>query len=304
MPFSTMVPGLPGGPLETDYPIHVDLIPISQRQRPGRKASLPRRSVQHGNGNPNSSAAGEKGFLHGGADGGMVSYHSTGDDREVFVMVPADEVTFQAADGPGPGNENGFSCEMVEDANLWADPARRDRVIHICADFMGRVAARLNIAIPEQHWDFNWVVCGCSGPCDQECGDRHNCPDKLRHVRMPDGRLAWEVYVQQWHAAKADELQRMNPFPPLRIPIPVGAMEIDIAGIGLVPLRRNTPPRFVATVEGKFFTAPNAGAPVATRTGYRVGKICRFTHRAAIGEKNWLVSRRGSWAPAADFDRP
>src|SRR5262249_55821853 len=143
-----------------------------------------------------SSAAGERSFLHGlGAGGDFVSYHATGDDREVFVMVPADEVTFQAADGGGPGNENGFSCEMGEDEGLWADPARRNRVIHICADFMGRVAARLNIAEPQQHFDFNWGEC-CDSPCDVVCGNRHDCPNKLRHT-MIDGRLAWDIYAQQ-----------------------------------------------------------------------------------------------------------
>jgi hypothetical protein len=89
----------------------------------------------------------------------------------------------------------------------------------------------------------------------------------------------------------------------VRVPIPTGATEIDIRGAGLLQLRRNTPPRFVATADGKFFTAPSIEAPRATPSGYRIGKICRFTHRAAVDGKTWLVSKRGSWAPASDFDR-
>jgi hypothetical protein len=58
MTFSTAVPGLPGGPLATDYPIHLKILPDWMTQnRPGIPASTPRRSVQHGNGNPNSAAA-------------------------------------------------------------------------------------------------------------------------------------------------------------------------------------------------------------------------------------------------------
>jgi hypothetical protein len=161
--------------------------------------------VQHGNGNPNSSAAAEAQYLFNGAEGRQASYHSTCDDRECWVMIPADEVTWQAADGDGPGNMNGFSCEMIEDATLWADPGRRDRVIAVTADFMGRVAARLNIDRPQQHWDFNF-----NDP------DRHDCPNKLRHT-MIGGRLAWDIYVDRWNAAKLDERRRMSgqqPVPP------------------------------------------------------------------------------------------
>src|SRR4029453_5553951 len=169
----TAVPGLPGGPLATEYPIHLKILPEGMtRNRPGIPASTPRRSVQHGNGNPNSAAASEAQYLFNGAEGRQASYHSTShekefwggipaadgrylfsgaegreasypstcDDKECWVMIPADEVTWQAADGGGPGNMNGFSCEMIEDANLWADPGRRDRVISVTADFMGRVA--------------------------------------------------------------------------------------------------------------------------------------------------------------------
>jgi hypothetical protein len=207
---STTVPGLPGGPLETDYPIHLKILPEWMTQnRPGIPAMMPRRSVQHGNGNPHSTAASEAQYLFNGAEGRQASYHSTCDDRECWVMIPADEVTWQAADGGGPGNMNGFSCEMIEDADLWADPGRRDRVITVTADFMGRVAARLNIDKPERHWDFNWVVAGCPAFCETEHPDRHNCPDKLRHT-MIGGRLAWDIYADRWFAARTDERKRMG----------------------------------------------------------------------------------------------
>lgn len=207
--FTTEIPGLPGGPLITEYPIKLKILPASQtRNRPGIKARLPRVSVQHGNGNPNSSAAGEATYLYNGAGGRQASYHSAGDDKEIWVMIPADEVTWQAADGDGPGNMNGFSCEMVEDAALWTNSTRRDNVIRICADFMGRVAARLSIEKPQQHWDFNWVI-ACDSPCNTKHPQRNDCPNKLRYVLI-NGRLAWDIYVQQWQAAKVSEITRMG----------------------------------------------------------------------------------------------
>ncbi|MGI8486779.1 MAG: N-acetylmuramoyl-L-alanine amidase [Thermomicrobiales bacterium] len=193
---TTTVPGLPGGPLLTTYPIQMKLIPAwNTYQRPGIKAERPRRSVQHGTGNPSSMAAGEITWLvDSKAGGGQVSFHATADDTGVWIGVPLDEVSWQAADGGGPGNMNGFSCEMIENTSMWNDPARRTKAIAITADFMGRVAARLEAANPEQHYTFNFAD-----------PNRHDCPDKLRHVAG-----AWDAYVTQWNTSKADELARMK----------------------------------------------------------------------------------------------
>jgi hypothetical protein len=283
--YTTEIPGLPGGPLVTTYPIHIKLIPTWRtHNRPGIKARMPRRSVQHGNGNPNSSAAGEATYLFNGAEGRQASYHSAADDKEVWVMVPADEVTWQAADSAGPGNMNGYSCEMVEDSALWANPARRDRCIAITADFMGRVAARLGIAKPEQHWDFNYML-----PAPQ----RHDCPNKLRHTTI-NGRLAWDIYVQQWQAAKADELKRMQPTPVEVKPHPIGneatkdgETRVDENGIIWVWVHREFPIELpVQTYEwadktsGKGPILP-AGKPV---TGYWL---------TTVDGDMWVTSRQG-----------
>jgi hypothetical protein len=194
MAFKTEIPGLPGGPLATTYPIRINLIAADGFQRPGTKARQPRRSVQHGTGNAsNASAWAEAQYFVNGAEGRQASVHACADDNEVVICVPLDEVTWQAADGGGPGNMNGLSCEMMEADVIWSDPARRNKLIAITADFMGRCAARFNIAEPEQHWTFN-----AGSP------DRHDCPNKLRHLTI-DGRPAWDIYAQQWRAAKAKE---------------------------------------------------------------------------------------------------
>lgn len=199
-PYSTTIPGLPGGPLKTTYPIRFNLIAIDGYQRTGQKAHTPRRSVQHGTANAsNASAYGEAQYFVNGAEGRQASIHACADDREVVICVPADEVTWQAADGAGPGNMNGYSCEMMEATAIWQNPGRRDALIAITADFMGRVSARLGIATPEKHYDFN---AGSS--------DRHYCPNKLLTTTI-NGRRAWDIYAEQWRAAKADELAPDKP---------------------------------------------------------------------------------------------
>lgn len=205
MSYSTTVPGLPGGPLVTAYPIRQNLVAVDGYQRPGEKARTPRQSIQHGTANPtNQSAWAEAQYFVDGAEGRQASVHSFADDTEVVIGVPLDEIAWQAGDDTGPGNLNGFANEMMEATAIWQNPARRDRMIAIAADFMGRCAARLAAPQPTRHWDWNWGEC-CDSPCDVQCGDRHHCPNYLMNTGL------WDVsYVPQWIAAKNDELARMG----------------------------------------------------------------------------------------------
>lgn len=228
--YTTVIPGVPGGALTTDYPIHVRILPASQTiNRPGFAARTPRRSVQHGNGNPNAYAASDSLWLYNGARGAnglptQTSFHADGDHTGVWFNIPANEVTWQAADGGGPGNYNGFSCEMSEHSVYRTNMDLLRRNIYVNADFMGRVAgARLGAGGPEQHWSFNYRIAGCSAPCDVPAPNRHNCPNILRTMTI-DGRSAWSIYAAQWAKSKADELQRMRgtqPKPPPKAPKPV-----------------------------------------------------------------------------------
>jgi hypothetical protein len=286
--FTTTIPGLPGGPLETTYPVAMKIIPVGL-QRPGTPAHTPRRSVQHGNGNPNAMAAADAQWLANGApnDQGkptQTSWHAIGDDTQVIVQVPLNEVTWQAADGSGPGNMNGVSCEMSEHSAIWSDQGRALRCIANCADFMGRCAARFGIDKPEQHWDFNWVEC-CNTPCDVQCGNRHNCPDKLRHSTIA-GRPAWDIYVGDWNAAKADELARMSGTTPAPTPTPdpvprVSWSETDVgpqtmhdgspALAFLIELtaERDVPVRATATRTGKIIHTIKKGEKIKGRGSMR-----------------------------------
>ena len=214
--YITDIPGLPGGPLRTTYPITMRIVPEGQTlNRPGIKARSPRRSVQHGNGNPNALAAADAQWLFNGArtDAGVpqqLSYNATADDTGVTICIPLDEVTWQAADGDGPGNMCGYSCEMSEYRLIRQTPERLRTAIAITADFMGRCAARLNANKPERHWDFNFAL-----PAEL----RHHCPDMLMSDTI-DGQNAWAVYVAQWTAARADELTRMQVKPTPAAPEP------------------------------------------------------------------------------------
>ena len=211
--WKTNIPGLPANPLTTNHPVFVQLIPASHtNQRPGIKAGRPRRSVQHGSGNATSTARGEANYVTRIiANSAQVSYHSATDDQETGVFVPLDEVTWQAADGSGPGNMCGASNEMCENESIWADPVRRFNMIDNAANFMGGVAAHIAMETPEQHWTFNF-----NDP------NRHNCPNFLRN-RYHNGRRAWDVYAELWHMYKAQELARLGGQPvPTPVPAPGG----------------------------------------------------------------------------------
>jgi hypothetical protein len=85
------------------------------------------------------------------------------------------------------------------------------------------------------------------------------------------------------------------PYPPQRIPAPD---HISAQGHTLLV---NADVRFRCTRDGLFRTAPSIDAPSATPSGYASGKMYTFDYRAVVVHVRWLVSKRGSWAPAADF---
>lgn len=274
--YSTVVPGLPGGPLLTDYPIDTDvMIPAwNTYQRPGIKAMQPRVSVQHGTANPNSLRKGEVNWLvNQRAGGGQTSFHACSDDTGVSVAVPADEVTWQAADGAGPGNMSGFSCEMIENAAMWASPARRRRAIYITADFMGRVAARLGIARPTYHWTYNYGNAPSA---------RHRCPEQLMFVH-PEAK---DDYERQWYASRADELARMGGTAGLKAGDRVKATKAVLARRGW----GTSQPVVMNIAAGTVGTVTDDGSGILVRQGNGM---------------DWfnVTTKSGSgWVPVQDFE--
>jgi hypothetical protein len=138
--------------IELPVPLIVRLIPVTQtRQRPGLIRQTPGAWVQHETGNFN------------GAEGQTRSYHFTVDDKEVYQMIPVNEVTWQAADGSGPGNMAGVSCELCVNTDSDWTKARKNAEV-----LAGRVSKALGITKITRHYDYN-----VGDP------DRHFCPKEM-----------------------------------------------------------------------------------------------------------------------------
>ena len=164
--------------IELPVPLIVDLIPKGQtNQRPGIARQTPGYWVQHetDNASRGADAAMHNRWLHNGASGAVVSFHFCVDDGVIYQMIPIDEVTWQAADGDGPGNMSGVSSELCVNTGINTAKAR-----HNAEALCGGVMKALGLGSDriKRHWDFN-----------AGAGDRHHCPDQM----MNDGY--WPTFV-------------------------------------------------------------------------------------------------------------
>lgn len=187
------VAGLPV-PIELPVPLVIDLIPRSQTmQRPGIPRDTPGYYIQHETANYNTGADAEmhNRYLHNGAQGQYLSFHFAVDDGVIYQMIPVTEVTWQAADGSGPGNMSGISCELCvnQDAN-WT-VAR-----HNAEALAGGVMKALGMGIDrlKRHYDFN-----AADP------DRHYCPKEM----MTSGY--WATFVSNVGTIIGGSVQSMYP---------------------------------------------------------------------------------------------
>lgn len=143
MSYSTVIPGLPGGPLTTSFPINVNLIDSWRtNNRPGIKLRGGFSTTQHMTANWNTLAPAEAAYLRNGAGGRQASWHATGDDRIVEVTLPVDEVGWHASDGAGPGNMSTVAYELTQQRAMVNNPVRWRRARSNAAEFMGKIAAR------------------------------------------------------------------------------------------------------------------------------------------------------------------
>lgn len=161
--------------VESPAPIIQKLIPLSAA-RPGTKRKNPWKWVQHETGNPSVGANAEMHyrFLMGQL-GVQTSFHFVVDDDQIIQLVPCDEVTWQAADGTGPGNYNGISCELCINSDANKALSRRN------AEWLAGGVLKADegtVADVTRHWDYN-------------AGDpnRHHCPDLM----MTEGY--WPTFV-------------------------------------------------------------------------------------------------------------
>lgn len=165
--------------IELPVPLVIDLLPI----RPNVRSGIPRRTpgywVQHETGNPRAGAdaAMHSRYLKTIPDGTWVSFHFAADDGVIYQMVPVNEITWQAADGSGPGNYSGISCELCINAGINHAKAR-----HNAEALAGGVLKALSMGVDrvKRHWDFNYL---------NAAEDRHHCPDLM----MTEGY--WPTFV-------------------------------------------------------------------------------------------------------------
>jgi hypothetical protein len=190
--YTTVIPGLPGGPLVSSFRVGFNIIPASRTyQRPGIKLRGTFDTTQHATDNTSSNAPGEAAYFAGGAEGRQASVHAIADESVVMICLPLDEVGWHASDGAGPGNMSTVACELtmrtslVNNAALWRI-ARRN-----AAEFMGRVAARKAADnVPSFHRTY--------------APDRKWCPSILLN------NATWMAeYISDYKAFYADEKKRM-----------------------------------------------------------------------------------------------
>jgi hypothetical protein len=209
--------------LPDDILFEVKLIPVGQtNQRPGYALWQPPNWIAHETGNPRVGANADMHsvYLDNGAlavdpETGktysqQLGYHFTVDDHKVVQKLPVNEISWQAADGAGPGNYQCISCEQCINADGNEAKARHNHEA-LAAGVMaakGRTAANVG-----RHWDYNYL----NAPAY-----RHHCPDHM----MTEGY--WPTFVSNV-ATNIDAIRAMMattpdvPAPPAPAPEPQNA---------------------------------------------------------------------------------
>jgi len=165
--------------IELPVPLIQDLLPIRPNVRSGIPRQRPGYWIQHETGNPRAGADAQmhSRFLKTIPDGTYVSFHFAVDDGVIYQMVPIDEITWQAADGSGPGNYSGISCELCINAGIDTAKARKN-----AEALAGGIMRALGMSADrcKRHWDFN------AGTLD-----RHHCPDQMMNDNY------WPTFVSK-----------------------------------------------------------------------------------------------------------
>jgi hypothetical protein len=180
------------GQVELPVPLIVHLLPPSREKRPGTKRGTPGAWVQHETGNYNigAGAAMHDRWLHN-LTGTYLSFHFCVDDKVIYQFVPVDEITYQAADGAGPGNMEGVSCELCVNQDSDWTKAR-----HNAEALAAAVCKPLGITRITRHYDYN-----------EGDPDRHYCPKEM----MSEGY--WPMFVSHVQNLMQGTAQPMTAYP-------------------------------------------------------------------------------------------
>ncbi len=284
------IAGLGGTKIPLPVPLVVQLIPKGQsRQRPGIARQKPGFWVQHETGNParGADAAMHARWLASGAGGATLSFHFAVDDRVIYQLIPVDEVTWQAADGSGPGNMSGVSCELCINAGIDVAASRRNAEA-LAAGVMA--ALGLDLSRLKRHWDFNGAQAG---------NQRHHCPDRM----MSEGY--WPTFVANvgklLNATDPAPGSPSNPPAAFAQPGPKPAMndgtDQSLGGAKFFALRRR-----VRAKAGARFRQYAGASSAETRAAATAGEVLDVEWAVQGDGEWWWVTRDGHRVRQAETD--
>lgn len=196
--------------------LNIKLVPADHTlQRPGFKLwSKHPKWIGHETGNYRAGAGplSQVNYVIGGAldqygQPQQVSFHFTGNHDTVYLLVPADEVTWQAACGGCGGNYDCWSYEQCVNPETNKAQARKVHA-YVAAGMLEAAdtpATRENVTI---HYDWNNVYSG--GPTDPR---RHHCPNDMLNDGYVDD---FEADVATfWTEARGQRVKDSSPVTPI-----------------------------------------------------------------------------------------
>lgn len=159
-----------------DIPVYTDFLPEGSRARPGQTREIKYLVIHEtDNFSAGADAAAHNSFIHqnANAESGIVSWHYTVDDHEIYHHLPDTETAYHAGDmmTEGGGNMNGIGIEMCvnEGGNYEQTLINTEK---LCASLC--IAYHLNPdKVLKKHQDFMEKVCPAklinSGRWDEFC---------------------------------------------------------------------------------------------------------------------------------------
>lgn len=145
-----------------DIPVYTDYIPEGSRARPGETREIKYLVVHEtDNFSAGADAAAHNSFIHqnANAESGIVSWHYTVDDHEIYHHLPDNETAYHAGDQmeKNGGNMNGIGIEMCvnEDGNYEQTLINTEK---LCARLLLEYDLNPDKAL-KKHQDFSGKVC-------------------------------------------------------------------------------------------------------------------------------------------------
>ncbi len=170
-----------------NVPIIEQIIPAANKNRPGGNYTKSYITIHEtGNRSAGAGAKNHANWLSNGANG-VISYHYTVDDHEIYHHVPDNECTSHAGDGPyGTGNLYSIGIELCVNADGDFEQTKKNAA-WLVAKLMEDNSIPVENVVQHNHW---------SGK---------NCPQTIRETGT------WEAFL----ALCRDERESISPTPPL-----------------------------------------------------------------------------------------